>query len=55
MVINLIGTNYDAELTTGLDGVGLGNTGIGEGNLLKVIQTLDVCLDNLTAGTGTCA
>ena len=55
MVINLIGTNYDAELATGLDGIGLGNTGIGEGNLLKVIETLDVCLDNLTAGTGTCA
>lgn len=53
LIAHLVGTNNDAQLTSGLNGIGLRHAGIAHGDCLKVVQTFDVSLDDLTAGTGT--
>ena len=52
---HLVGTDDDAQLATSLNGVGFRHTRITHGNGLKVVQTLDVSLDNLATGTRTSA
>ena len=54
LVVDLVGTHDDAQLATGLDGVGLGDTGIAHGDVLEILQALDVSLRNLATCTGTC-
>ena len=50
---HLVGTDDDSQFTTSLDGVGLGDTGIAHGDGLKVVETFDIGLYDLTTGTGT--
>ena len=51
-VVDLVGPDDYAELATGLNCVGLDNAGIGEGELLEIVEALDVGFDNFAAGTG---
>ena len=51
-IVDLIGTYNHAQLTAGLDCIGLDHAGIAESQLLKVVETLDVSFDHFTAGTG---
>ena len=51
LVRKFVGTDDDTQLTTRLDGVGLHHTRVGEGDILHLLQALDVALDHLTTGT----
>ncbi len=53
LIRQFIGTDNDAELTTGLDGVGLHHTRVREGDILHLLQALDVALHHLTTSTRT--
>ena len=52
VLADLLGLHHHADLTAGLDGKGLINAGIGAGDGLQLLQTLDVVLQILTAGAG---
>ena len=54
-VIDLVGSDDDAQFASSLDGVGLGDAWVTHGDVLKILQTLDISFGNLAAGTGTCA
>ena len=54
LVAHLVGTDNHAQLATCLDGVSLNHARVAHGYSLKVIKTLDVSLDYLATGTGTC-
>ena len=47
LVVDLVGTNDNTKLATGLYSIGLCYTGIRHRKLLKVVQTFDVSLNNL--------
>ena len=53
LVVHLVGSHDNAKLTSSLDGIGLGNARIAHGYCLKVVESLDVCLNNLSTGTRT--
>lgn len=53
LIAHLVGAHDDTKLTTCLDGIGLGNARIAHGDSFKIVQSLDICLYNLTAGTWT--
>ena len=52
-IIGVLCPDDDAQLAPCLDGVGLDDAGVRGGQRLEVVETLDVGLDDLTAGTGT--
>ena len=52
VLADLLGFDHDPDLAAGLDGVGLLHAGIAAGDLLQLLQTLDIVLQVLTAGTG---
>ena len=52
-VVNLVGTDNHTQLSTGLDGVSFHDTGIAHGDILQVVQTLHIGLDDFAACTGT--
>lgn len=48
---NFFAFDNDPQFTTGLDGVGLHDTGIGECEVFEFLEALDIALDDLTACT----
>ncbi len=52
---NLVGTYNHAQFATCLNSIGLDHTRIGHGQMLKVVESLDVSLNHLTTSTRTSA
>ena len=55
VLADLLGPHHDPHLAAGLDGIGLIHAGIGAGDGLQLLQTLDVVLQVLPPGAGAAA
>ena len=53
VLADLVGLDHHAHLAAGLNGIGLVDAGIAAGDLLKLLEALDVVLQILAAGAGT--
>ena len=52
VLAHLLGLDHHADLPARLNGVGLLHAGIGTGDFLQLLQTLDIVLQILPPGTG---
>lgn len=52
-IVDLIGSDNDAQLAAGLNSVGLEHSGIAQSKLFEIVQTLDIGFNNLSAGART--
>ena len=53
VITDLLGNDHHTDFTSGLDSIAFSNTRKVIGNTLQFIQTADIILKGLAAGTGT--